>query len=882
VIELPVPATWAAGTGASLSSITKVQSAKGDTSQGWAMAGIETAVEAARRYIIKRPRLTRLLDNANARVLMLIAPAGFGKTTLAREWAAERPHVWYRGTTATADVAALAAGFAETISEVIPEVGMRAVNRMRATGTPEDDVAIIAELFAEDLADWPSDTWLVFDDYQFAMEAKAPERFVDLLLRNSPVRLLLTSRKRPSWASARRLLYGELYELGRNELAMDHDEAASVLAHRKDAPAAGLVALAEGWPAVIGLAALTDEFELPEGGLPDALYEYFAEELYQAAPPEVQRGLCKLALAPSLGEGVPEFLLGDDASSVISEGVRLGFLAGRSRNIELHPLLRTFLDSKARERAPETEVDSQQLARHLAQTGAWDDAFMLVNRFFSEDLFINLFESGLRTMLAEARQATLTQWLALAATKKIDAPIVDLAEAEIAFQRGDRGKSEALAIRASRRLDTGHPLTPRAFCVAGTSAHLDYENDRARRHYDQALSNATTLLDKRDAVWGQLLVSLDLDVPDAGCLLEDLLSLDDGSAISEIRLTLARFLTAIRTGTLQGLSDFFESGEHLLNRLREPQMVASFHSCNALLLAVLGRYERALAAAWRCERYAIDVRLPFVVPHAQRIRAMAELGLRHTSRCKQLVDRLDREAARYGDVFLEVESRLIRARLLIVQGLASRGAQLLREAPKRFPFEAERGEYLATMGLAFACSGEPRGAETLVDEAQRVARTVEVRTLVPCVRAIVAIQNQSNEAQDLARDAARAALGTGSIDSFVVCYRACPALLSSLSGDDELSEQLAEIIDRAHDWSIAKTINLPALQRPRPGAALLTPREREVLGLVSEGLTNREIAETLFVSEATAKVHVRHILDKLGVRSRTEAALRAAQIAEPS
>ena len=50
------------------------------------MAGIETAVEAARRYIIKRPRLTRLLDNANARVLMLVAPAGFGKTTLAREW----------------------------------------------------------------------------------------------------------------------------------------------------------------------------------------------------------------------------------------------------------------------------------------------------------------------------------------------------------------------------------------------------------------------------------------------------------------------------------------------------------------------------------------------------------------------------------------------------------------------------------------------------------------------------------------------------------------------------------------------------------------------------------------------------------------------------
>ena len=55
------------------------------------MAGIESAVEAARRYIIKRPRLTRLMDNTNARVLMLIAPAGFGKTTLAREWPTSGP-----------------------------------------------------------------------------------------------------------------------------------------------------------------------------------------------------------------------------------------------------------------------------------------------------------------------------------------------------------------------------------------------------------------------------------------------------------------------------------------------------------------------------------------------------------------------------------------------------------------------------------------------------------------------------------------------------------------------------------------------------------------------------------------------------------------------
>ena len=52
----------------------------------------------------------------------------------------------------------------------------------------------------------------------------------------------------------------------------------------------------------------------------------------------------------------------------------------------------------------------------------------------------------------------------------------------------------------------------------------------------------------------------------------------------------------------------------------------------------------------------------------------------------------------------------------------------------------------------------------------------------------------------------------------------------------------------------------------------LTPRERQVLTLVADGKTNREIGETLFMAEKTASVHVSRILSKLGVRSRTEAA----------
>jgi DNA-binding NarL/FixJ family response regulator len=52
----------------------------------------------------------------------------------------------------------------------------------------------------------------------------------------------------------------------------------------------------------------------------------------------------------------------------------------------------------------------------------------------------------------------------------------------------------------------------------------------------------------------------------------------------------------------------------------------------------------------------------------------------------------------------------------------------------------------------------------------------------------------------------------------------------------------------------------------------LTPRERDVLALVAQGRTNRQIGEELFMAEKTASVHVSRILAKLDVRSRTEAA----------
>ena len=83
--------------------------------------------------------------------------------------------------------------------------------------------------------------------------------------------------------------------------------------------------------------------------------------------------------------------------------------------------------------------------------------------------------------------------------------------------------------------------------------------------------------------------------------------------------------------------------------------------------------------------------------------------------------------------------------------------------------------------------------------------------------------------------------------------------------------ELVDALERIHD---GETVGVDPVD-PSDVGATLTEREREVLALLAQGATNRQIASELYLSFDTIKTHVRKVFAKLGVTNRTQAAIVA-------
>jgi DNA-binding NarL/FixJ family response regulator len=105
----------------------------------------------------------------------------------------------------------------------------------------------------------------------------------------------------------------------------------------------------------------------------------------------------------------------------------------------------------------------------------------------------------------------------------------------------------------------------------------------------------------------------------------------------------------------------------------------------------------------------------------------------------------------------------------------------------------------------------------------------------------------------------------------------CEAIRLAARGESFLQPSVAAKVV-AEFARLTSQTETPLQLHAEPLIEPLSDREREILSLITNGASNREIANTLFLAEGTVKNHVTNILGKLGVRDRTQAALKAKEM----
>jgi LuxR family transcriptional regulator, maltose regulon positive regulatory protein len=827
----------------------------------------------ARSHIIERPRLTKLLDESKARIILLVAQAGYGKTTLATEWCG-RPNIassWFRARPTAADVSVLAIGLAEASEGIVLDAGSRMRDRLLSTTSADDEAEELAELLATDLESWPSKAWLVIDDYHQLSLSQTAELFVKTLFHAAPINLLITTRRRPTWVSGREMVYGDAYELDQQTLALTHAEAREILMRgRKNM---SILEAAKGWPAVVGLAALTPESDAPATDIPAVLYDYFAAELFTLASSQTQRAVCVFSLARTTSREAADYAFRQ--SGGLAEAAQVGLLNVSRHRAELHPLLARFLVEQFDENGGWTD-DAQDFALFLLRQNLWDAAFAVIEHIEQYDLLLDLIHRATDALLAEGRLVALEQWIAAARGHHLAGAVVDRAEAEVTYRHGNYRTGEALAVRAAEQSTDGR-LSANCYLVAGRCAHLGgRDRDAISYHSLQAeLAEDETVL--RTALWGKFVSSIELDPQMAAGVLEQLESFPTHNSRELIQLLAGRLDLGRRLSGLIDAVHASDVSDELLTSARDPLVRTHFLNARAGALVAIGAYDEAAQAAKSELSNAHTYRLRFVLPHAFIHLANAYVGARRFKDAADALKRALTTAAKARDRYSAYNARVIHARLLLAKGRHDEAERLLSVEQDNLPMAALREEYVATRALALACAGNVNEAFQLCERPSAIV-DLQASTIRDFAAAIAAIGSDGADQGSVAvLNAAQACIKSGYVDCLVLAYRAYPPILAALAASRTVLTDLQTILHAAHDYEAARSIGLSIDDGEEFPIESLSGRELEVLGLLAEGMTNREIAKHLFIAESTAKLHVHHILGKLSVRTRTEAALIAAR-----
>jgi LuxR family transcriptional regulator, maltose regulon positive regulatory protein len=831
---------------------------------------ITAAASPALDHIIERPRLiARLAEGGGARVSVLAAPAGYGKTTLARQWSNRQtgPVAWYRTTRASGDIALLAVQLDELLASIAPDLPRepgKVASIASVNASPRPLAAAILRTF-EPLT---QDVLLVVDEWEAAGTDEA-EELVSMLVEGLDIRFLITTRTRPDWFTPRLEVYGEGLEIGVEELAMTDDEATRVLAvFRAVAGRARLMRTAAGWPAVLGLAAISGDVDFTSSRLlSHTLYDFLASELLESATPETQTALMLLAVASVTDIEVARAVLGTRGDEQIQGAIARGLISVTDRKaLSLHPLLRELLIQRFNEAEGEARETLLLRCRNLFQARHWDEALSVAEIAHDAAFATDAIAAALDDLLATGRTSSLERWVAAARSAGAEGGLIDYAESEALFRGGELDRALAIATQAAGSLEGD--LVARAHLVAGRSAHLSDRPDRTGQHADLAAAAAETAETREGALWLRVLRAIEQEAPDLAERLDEFQSVARNGLKQSLMVAAAELGGALVNGRLPDALDTARDVLALGPESADPIAHSSFLAVYSYALLVSGQYEAALTQLEALATLAQSHAIVFAVPFAQIHRAGALVGLRRSAEAARTLSILERQIQGEPRGFFHGSIQIQRARLYAsVRDLPRAMAVLSLDPPARMP-RTDRSVFLGWRALLTAIAGDLDRAEAEIALARRAGRGLEPECLARLTEAIIALESGKRD-ETLAL--LETVIGTEFCDPIVISVRAAPHLGRFIAEQPQWRSWLQLLLTASRDASLAKSlgIHVPREAKAKTG---LSPREAEVHELIAQGLTNEEIAKLLCISLSTTKVHVKHIFEKLGVRSRLEAA----------